>query len=96
MAAEALAELEETQPLLAPERSLLRDLLLEAFKFQAAPPARRIALLTPRPDATPPAAPDAPAAPAAPAALAASAALRTATRFRPRAPNMVRLQGEGK
>ena len=131
MAGEVLAELEEAQPLFAPELPKLRELLLEAFKFQAASPARRSALLAlqdtsgaagANATATAAAASTASTASgsataaatsgssasvaataantsaAAPAAAAppSSPSPRTLVRFRPRAPNMVRLQGEGK
>ena len=51
--------------------TLLRDLLLEAFRYQAAAPSRRQALVHTASDAA-------------------------ARRYRPRAPNMVKLIGEGK
>ena len=134
MAGEVLAELEEAQPLFAPELPRLRELLLEALKFQAASPARRSALLAMH-DTSAAAGASAAFGNAAAAAAASSAstasdsgtvtaasgssassvaatsaadpsAAAAATappspslaliRFRPRAPNMVRLQGEGK
>lgn len=69
----ALADLEDEEPRLATAASTeqLSPLLLEAFKFQAATPSRRVQMQQ-------------------------AAADETARRFRPRTPNMVRLQGEGK
>jgi len=70
---ETLADIEDSHELLRsePARAPLRDLLLDAFKYQAASSPRKGSIMR---------------------GVEADAARR----FRPRTPNMVRLQGEGK
>ena len=73
MDGELLADIEESHPLLSLDSvgDPLRDLLLEALRYQAASPQRK-------------------------ASLARGASGVSARRYRPRTPNMVRLQGDGK
>lgn len=78
MEGHALAEIDESHPLLAEHSApqtaqALRGLLLEAFRYQAASDERRQRLLE-----------------------AAMSREDLSRRLRPRTPNMVRLQGEGK